>query len=93
MNNASEETITRPQPCTVLRWILHCEDIDRIFYSNDADIVKAVAAKYSVPDERIERAGYYHYCTNTVEAADDLCDFSNPAQYLPWQSHNQPHKG
>lgn len=84
---------TRPNPCTTLRWILHCTDTDRIVYSNDAEVVNALAAKYSVPDNRIERVGYYHYCTNTIEEAYDLCNFDDPRQYLTLRSHNQPHKG
>ena len=79
MNNQHREGCPKNATCITHRWI---RADGRIVYSNDPDTLGEVKS-----------SGHYQRCTNTVEYADDLCDFSDPNQYLPWQSHNQPHKG
>lgn len=77
MNNEHKANCSNRTKCVTLRWIM----VDgKIRYTNDVV-------------EGAKRAGRYQRCTNTIEDAPDLCDFTNPDHYLQLQSHNQPHKG
>lgn len=72
------------------RWIITLQDnTERIVYGT-VDDYERVSSKLGAKSMRV--AGSYERCSNTV-VCKDLCDFSDPAQYLAWQSHNQPHKG
>lgn len=73
----------------VKRWVLYAPGREIIAYG-DESVIGAIQTKYNALASR--RAGHFEYCTNTV-VCNDLCDFADPKQYLPWQSHNQPHKG
>jgi len=78
---------------SVARWKLVCFDKEALAYTiyaytNEMSELDTISVRRRAMT--ITLSGYYHRCTNTVEESD-LTDYTNPDQYLPWRSHNQPH--
>lgn len=71
-----------------LRFIENGKERTVIAYGTDMQIL-ALTTKLNA---HADPAGKWDRNTN-MPICDDLCNFSDPNQYLPWQSHNQPHKG
>lgn len=73
----------------VARWKLQRLDNTIIYvYTNDMRELDTLTGKHRA--KFVTSCGYRHCCTNTIEGSD-LCDYTDPKQYMPWRSHNQPH--